>query len=135
MVRQVLSDYLELGQTATKRDLIVLLEHAKSEEGMEAVKFCIDDHANFVLAKRISVLDILELHRDIQLPFASFLSMLPPMRPRQYTISSSPLLGTQRATLTISVLSHQESVFPATPRPRRSIHLSQQSISRLTSPR
>lgn len=98
LVRQILSDYLELGQPATKRDLEVLLENAKTEISMNAIKSYMDDQT-----RRIGVLDLLDLHRDIQLPFASFLSMLPPMRPRQYSISSSPLLGAQRATLTISV--------------------------------
>ncbi|KLO10170.1 fatty acid hydroxylase [Schizopora paradoxa] len=98
MVRQILSDYLELGQSATKRDLEFLLAQAKTATSMDAIKSYMDDRT-----RRISVLDALSLHPDIQLPFASFLSMMPPMRSRQYSISSSPLLSAQRATLTISV--------------------------------
>lgn len=57
-----------------------------------------------VLSRRLSVLDILEQHPDIKVPFAAFLALLPSMRIRQYSISSSPLWNAQRVTLTISVL-------------------------------
>ena len=57
-----------------------------------------------MLAKRLSLLDILEDQPDIKLSFGAFLQLLPSMRVRQYSISSSPLANPQRATLTISVL-------------------------------
>ena len=50
------------------------------------------------------MLDILEANPDVQPTFAQFLEMLPPMRTRQYSISSSPLWNPQRVTLTISVV-------------------------------
>lgn len=44
-----------------------------------------------VLAKRMSVLDILDDYPSCKLDFAAFLDMLKPLSPRQYSISSSPL--------------------------------------------
>jgi cytochrome P450 / NADPH-cytochrome P450 reductase len=41
---------------------------------------------------------------DIDLSFAAFLQLLPSMRVRQYSISSSPLANPQRVSLTVSVL-------------------------------
>lgn len=49
-----------------------------------------------------NVLDILEAHQDIKLSLTVFLQMLPAMRVRQYSISSSPLWSPQHVTLTIS---------------------------------
>ena len=53
--------------------------------------------------KRASPLDLLETYPTAALPFSSFLSMLPPMRIRQYSISSSPLVDPATCTLTYSV--------------------------------
>jgi cytochrome P450/NADPH-cytochrome P450 reductase len=43
-----------------------------------------------ILGKRLSVLDLLEEFRACQLPFNVFLEMLPTLKPRYYSISSSP---------------------------------------------
>lgn len=51
------------------------------------------------------------------LPFGTFLSLLPPMRPRQYSISSSPASTPTHATLTYSVLEA-----PALANPTRNTH-------------
>lgn len=57
-----------------------------------------------VLAKRMSILDLLERYRSIDLPFNTFLAMLPPMRLRHYFISSSPLVDPSKCTITYSVI-------------------------------
>jgi cytochrome P450/NADPH-cytochrome P450 reductase len=57
-----------------------------------------------ILAKRRSPLDILEEYPSAALPLGEFLAMLPPMRIRQYSISSSPLADPTIATLTWAVL-------------------------------
>jgi cytochrome P450/NADPH-cytochrome P450 reductase len=57
-----------------------------------------------ILAKKRSVLDILEEFPSAALPLGDYLTMLPPMRIRQYSISSSPLVDPTVATLTWSVL-------------------------------
>jgi cytochrome P450/NADPH-cytochrome P450 reductase len=51
-----------------------------------------------------SPLDLLEEHPSVTLSLGDFLAMLPPMRIRQYSISSSPLADPTTATLTWSVL-------------------------------
>lgn len=50
------------------------------------------------------MLDILEEFPAIDITFGTFISMLPPMRPRQYSIASSPLAGPSIATLMWTVL-------------------------------
>lgn len=54
--------------------------------------------------KRRSPLDLLEEYPSATLPLGDFLAMLPPMRIRQYSISSTPLADPTIATLTWSVL-------------------------------
>jgi cytochrome P450/NADPH-cytochrome P450 reductase len=57
-----------------------------------------------ILAKRKSVLDLLEEHPACELPFASFLEMLPLMTPRYYSISSSPVADGTRCSITVAVV-------------------------------
>lgn len=49
----------------------------------------------------------------MSLPFGVFLSLLPPIRPRQYSISSSPLNNPSRATLTYALLDAPSLANPA----------------------
>ena len=51
------------------------------------------------------MLDLLQRYPSCQLTFASYLQMLAPLTPRQYSISSSPRWSSDHATLTLAVLS------------------------------
>ena len=101
---RLLSGYIELSQPATPRNLRDLLWASKSDVATETLNNLSKNYAKEVLEKRTSVLDILEANPDVQPTFAQFLEMLPPMRVRQYSISSSPIWNPQRVTLTISVV-------------------------------
>ncbi|KAF4921845.1 Bifunctional cytochrome P450/NADPH--P450 reductase [Colletotrichum viniferum] len=63
-----------------------------------------DSYDSGIKTKRLSVLDIAERFPALTIPFNHFLLMLPPMRVRQYSISSSPLAEPGVATLTYGVL-------------------------------
>lgn len=95
---------MELSQPATPRDLRALLALQMDDTTRETLKKLAGSYAQKVLTPRLSLLDILEQHRDIEVPLATYLDMLPPMRTRQYSISSSPLWNPQRVTLTVSIL-------------------------------
>ena len=66
-----------------------------------------ENFAAEITNKRVSVLDLLERYPDAALPFGDFLAMLPPMRVRQYSISSSPLVDPTHCTLTYAVLDQE----------------------------
>lgn len=101
----VLGAYVELGQPATKRGVLALVEATKDDATKAALqRLAGDDYLAEVNAKRVSVLDLLEQYPAIELPFATFLALLPPMRVRQYSISSSPLWHQDHLTLTYAVL-------------------------------
>lgn len=107
-VNDVLGAYVELAQPATKRSILSLVEAAKHDEVTreQLKKFATDNdtYNQEISSKRVSILDLLERFPTIALPFSTFLSLLPPMRVRQYSISSSPLWNPSRVTLTYSVL-------------------------------
>ncbi|KAH9922470.1 cytochrome P450 [Fomitopsis serialis] len=101
-VQALLAGYVELCQTATTRDLRVLM--AVENAPAEALQALSDSYADKVLATRLSVLEILEEHPSLALPFLAYLQLLLAMRIRQYSISSSPLWNPSHVTITVSVL-------------------------------
>lgn len=100
----LLSGYVELSQPATARDIRTLLNCESSDSTKRTLQSLLDAYNKEVLGRRRSVLDLLEDYPDAKLSFAAYLALLPSMRIRQYSISSSPLWNAQRATLMISVL-------------------------------
>ncbi|KAJ4132349.1 hypothetical protein NW754_015164 [Fusarium falciforme] len=103
--QDVLSSYVELSQPATKRNLLAIAEAAPDEETKAALTSLSEEtYVEEVGNKRVSVLEILERYPSVDLPIGDFLQMLPSIRIRQYSISSSPLWNQSRATITFSVL-------------------------------
>ncbi|KAI0007502.1 cytochrome P450 [Xylariaceae sp. FL0662B] len=102
--QNILGAYVELSQPATRRNINVLAEAAKDHKEREALRKLADESYDRISAKRISILDLLEEYPSVELPLGAFLAMLPPMRVRQYSISSSPLWNPTHATLTFSLL-------------------------------
>ncbi|KAK6531769.1 hypothetical protein TWF694_002938 [Orbilia ellipsospora] len=101
------SSYVELSQPATKRDLTTIANCSDDEQLKKEILDLANDSERFtkeITQPRVSALDFLEKYNKIQVPISEYLSMLPPMRVRQYSISSSPLSNPESCTLTISVL-------------------------------
>lgn len=97
--------YVELNQPATKRNIAMLVDASTDPEtSKELERLSSEAYATDINEKRISVLDLLDRFPSVQLPLANFLACLPPMRTRQYSISSSPLWNPHRVTLTYAVL-------------------------------
>ncbi|KAL5363549.1 cytochrome P450 [Aspergillus floccosus] len=100
----LLSNYVELGQVATTDNLKLLsdkTECSDTRERLSQLSSCL--YASLVLPNRLSVLDVLERYPSISFSFEQYLNLLPPLRPRLYTISSAPGMLQRRASLTISV--------------------------------
>ncbi|KAL0930407.1 bifunctional P-450/NADPH-P450 reductase [Colletotrichum truncatum] len=102
----IFSSYVELAQPATKRNVSSLAEAAQDDATTkELSKLSSDEHFHEeITKKRVTVLDLLERFPAVDLPIGAFLAMLPPMRVRQYSISSSPFLDRSQATLTYTLL-------------------------------
>jgi cytochrome P450/NADPH-cytochrome P450 reductase len=114
-VNDVLGAYVELSQPATRRGILALAELAQDPAAKTALTALAapDEYAAAVAGKRVSVLDLLERFPTVDLPFATFLGLLPPMRVRQYSISSSPLWNPRHCTLTFSLLDSPSMADPA----------------------
>ena len=63
-----------------------------------------DDFATQVRDKRLSVLDLLGQYESVALPVEAFIEMLPPLRPRTYSISSAPQGIPSHASITWSII-------------------------------
>ncbi len=61
-------------------------------------------YADEILAKRVSVLGLLERFPAVELPLAAFLELAGPIRPRFYSISSSPTVDPRRPRLTVGLV-------------------------------
>ncbi|GKT48139.1 bifunctional cytochrome P450/NADPH--P450 reductase [Colletotrichum spaethianum] len=104
-VNDILSSYVELSQPATRRDLRTISEYTEDmETKAELDRLSGEAYTDEISSRRVSVIDLLERHSRIKLPIGAFLSMMPSMRIRQYSISSSPMVHPDSASLTFSVL-------------------------------
>ncbi|KAL5593009.1 hypothetical protein FOBRF1_012111 [Fusarium oxysporum] len=102
----ILSSYVELSQPATRKNVLALTTFTQDGDTKEEL-ISLASEARFpveITKKRLSVLDLLERYPSVELPISTFLGMLPPMRIRRYSISSSPLHDPRLATLTYSIL-------------------------------
>jgi cytochrome P450/NADPH-cytochrome P450 reductase len=101
----IFSAYIELAQPASKRNLLALVDATHDEAtSTELSRLADAAFTSEITAKRVSVLDLLERFPKVHLPLGVFLKMQPPMRVRQYSISSSPLWNPNHVTLTYAVV-------------------------------
>lgn len=101
----VLGAYVELAQPASKRNLYAIADATTDEEAKKELgRLANEAFSEEISAKRVSVLDLLERFPSTKLPLGVFLRMQPPMRVRQYSISSSPLWNPNNVTLTYAVV-------------------------------
>ncbi len=105
-VAQLLARFVELKAPATKSDLKALAAATPCPPEAKRLLALAQDaeHEAEILGKRVSVLDLLERFQSTQLPFARFLELLSPMKPRRYSIASSPLAAADRCALAVAVL-------------------------------
>ncbi|KAJ4349418.1 uncharacterized protein N0V89_008033 [Didymosphaeria variabile] len=99
-----LRDLVELNHVATEKNIRAIIETVPNSNKSD----------NSSIPKGLSALQILQKLPTATLPFADYLDMLPPMRPRRYSISSSPLADPTICTLTYSVLEHMSTLSDGT---------------------
>jgi cytochrome P450/NADPH-cytochrome P450 reductase len=105
-VHRLISDFLELQLPATRKQIQTMAQHTRCPFTRPKLEALLDEERfrAEVLAKRRSVLDLLEEHPACELPFAAFLEMLPLMTPRYYSISSSPIADGTCCSITVAVV-------------------------------
>jgi cytochrome P450 / NADPH-cytochrome P450 reductase len=109
-IQELLGRHVELSAPATRKDLERLAQKNPCPPHAQHLAALAQDAERYtqeVLDKRVSVLDLLEQYSSCLLSFADFLELLPPLRVRQYSVSSSPLADASRCTLTVAVVDAQ----------------------------
>jgi cytochrome P450 / NADPH-cytochrome P450 reductase len=106
----ILGACVELQDIASRNDLAKLARYATDTEeaGKLLAMSSLDDAGREAYRKRVaaprrSVLELLDDFPSCELPFNVYLELLPPMRPRYYSISSSPAVASS-CHLTVGVL-------------------------------
>ena len=106
----ILAGCVELQDVASRAGLAAMAAHMPEGPARDELADLAgtDDEAKARYREQIGVprrtlLDLLEEHPDCDLPFAEYLDLLPPLRPRYYSISSSPTMSTT-AAVTVGVL-------------------------------
>ncbi|MFF5211047.1 bifunctional cytochrome P450/NADPH--P450 reductase [Streptosporangium sp. NPDC000396] len=107
----LLTEFLELQDVATCTQMRALAEHTRcpwTKPQLEAYTADTEEadqrYQKEILGKRVSVLDLLERFPAVEVPLAVFLEMMGPIRPRFYSISSSPLANPRQVRLTVGLV-------------------------------
>src|SRR3954454_18306820 len=100
----VLGSCVELQDVAGRDDIATLADHTGDPAQQAALRDLVENYAEQVLATNRSLLDLVEAFPACDVPFAVYLDMLPPLRPRYYSISSSPMAGGDVCSITVGVV-------------------------------
>jgi cytochrome P450/NADPH-cytochrome P450 reductase len=107
----LLSDYVELQDVATRKQIKLLADNTQcppDKRKLQALsgddEECIARYKADVLAQRKSLIDLLEEFPACELPFNLYLEQLPAIRPRYYSISSSPMHDPRHCSLTLAIV-------------------------------
>ncbi|WP_327135158.1 cytochrome P450 [Streptomyces sp. NBC_01343] len=105
-VGELLARYVELQAPVTAEQAAVLAAHNPCPPEQAALERIAAEAAGADGARPGSLVDLVEAHPALRgrLPWPVLLELLEPMRPRHYSISSSPSAGPERADLMVSLL-------------------------------
>jgi cytochrome P450 / NADPH-cytochrome P450 reductase len=110
-VGRLLTEFVELQQVATRKQLQIMLEHTRCPVTKpKLIAYVGDDAASAeryrteILDKRKSVFNLLEEFPACELPLHTYLEMLSLLAPRYYSISSSPSDESGRCSVTVGVV-------------------------------
>jgi len=111
-VSDLLASYVDLQHVAKRSQIAMLAEYTECPPEKEKLAALGGDDPDSVgryreeiLARNVSLLDLLEEFRACELPFNIYLELLPQLKPRYYSISSSPLVDPGICSITVGVIS------------------------------
>ena len=99
-LRQLLTDFVELQDPAPRRALDVLNAHTRCPNSKaELTKF--EDTWDDFAARRLTLLDLMDLVPAAELPLDAFVELCSAIAPRFYSIASSPLVSPRHVDLIV----------------------------------
>jgi cytochrome P450/NADPH-cytochrome P450 reductase len=106
-----LANYVELQDVAKRAQIQRMIEYTSNEAERQRLEHLAGESEEStaaytveILNKRKSVIDLLEEYPSCALPFNIYLELLTPLRPRYYSISSSPLVTPDECSITVGVV-------------------------------
>ncbi len=110
-VTLLLSDYLAIQDVAKRSDIEVLAEYAEAPSDKAALTALSAEDADSVaryrdqvLSRNRSLIDLLDDFPSCKLPLNIFIELVPILKPRYYSISSSPLVSPSQLSITVAVV-------------------------------
>ncbi len=109
VVSELLAARVELQAPMTRAQIRTLAEFATNpDEQAELASLAADENVTRyreeILFKRVSLLDMVQRYRSVDVPLNTCLDLLPGLAPRYYSISSSPSVAPHRCSITVGVL-------------------------------
>ncbi|WRP07690.1 bifunctional cytochrome P450/NADPH--P450 reductase [Rossellomorea aquimaris] len=106
ILKELLSNYVEFQEPATRSQIRALASHTVCPPHVLELEELLEDgtYKREILGKRITMLDLVEKYLACEIPFEGFLLLLPALKARYYSISSSPLYKEGEASITVSVV-------------------------------
>ncbi|MEW4369676.1 bifunctional cytochrome P450/NADPH--P450 reductase [Paenibacillus kandeliae] len=103
---ELLTLSVELQDVATRAQIRAMAENNQCPPHRKELEALLDDETYHreVLQKRLTLLDLMEEYMSCEMSFEQFLGLLPALKPRYYSISSSPSVQGDRVTITVSVV-------------------------------
>lgn len=110
-VYDLLANYVELQDVAKREHISKIADYSSDAHEKQHLELLAGSGAEsaaaykaVVLDKHASLIDLLEDHPSCALPFSVYLECLAPLRPRYYSISSSPLAKPDECSITVGVV-------------------------------
>jgi len=105
-LRQLLTHFIELQDVVSRQTLRALAQATRCPHTRQSLEQLASDegYAEKVAARRLGMLDVLDAHPAISLTLPQLLACTVPMRPRFYSIASSPLASPDVATLLVGTV-------------------------------
>lgn len=106
-VGTLLTHYVELQEVATRHQIEILAGYAELGTEAEDLKALAGDTERYtmeILKPRNSLVDLLETYPSVRLPFAHYLELVSALKPRYYSISSSPVAAGRILSVTVGVV-------------------------------
>ncbi|WP_121642962.1 bifunctional cytochrome P450/NADPH--P450 reductase CypB [Bacillus vallismortis] len=106
-VADVLASYVELQDPASRHQIRELASYTVCPPHKKELEQLISDDGTYkeqVLAKRLTMLDLLEDYPACEMPFERFLELLPSLKPRYYSVSSSPKAHSNIVSVTVGIV-------------------------------
>ncbi|WP_211745731.1 cytochrome P450 [Paenibacillus sp. Marseille-Q4541] len=102
----LLSRSVELQEPATRAQIRELAAHTVCPPHAKELTAMLEDdiYQTEIRGKRITMLDLLEKYEACELSFERFMELLPALKPRYYSISSSPKVSADTVSITVSVV-------------------------------